>query len=139
MVDLHGRPAFRPVETYAAAGNVANGEIGAIGQFRVIIAPEMMSWHGAGAAATNPSFRQTAGHYDVLPMLVVGSGCFTHIGFQTNGKNVKFKIFHKRPGREMVSSHDPYGEKGVWSIKWYYGIMILRPEWLALVKTAAKY
>ena len=139
MVDLHGRPALKHIEEYAAAGKIANGEYGSIGPFRLIIAQEMMAWHGAGAAATDPAFRQTAGHYDVIPLLVIGSGCFTHIGFQTNGKNVKFKIYHKRPGMEMVTSHDPYGEKGLWSIKWYYGIMILRPEWLALIKTAAKY
>ena len=138
MVDLHGRPAFKPAETYAAAGNLAAGEIGSVGMFRIIIAPEMMAWHGAGAAATDASFYATAGHYDIQPLLFVGSGAFTTIGFQTDGKHVKFKIIHKKPGYETATAQDPYGEKGHWAIKWYYGSMILRPEWIACIKVPAK-
>jgi N4-gp56 family major capsid protein len=70
-------------------------------------------------------------------MLVVGSGSFTTIGFQTDGKSVKFKMFHKKPGEGVADRNDPYGETGFHSIKWYYGTMILRPEWIGVVKTVA--
>jgi N4-gp56 family major capsid protein len=50
---------------------------------------------------------------------------------------VKFKITHKKPGKETADRSDPYGETGFMSIKWYYGSLILRPERLALIKTAA--
>jgi N4-gp56 family major capsid protein len=70
-------------------------------------------------------------------MLCIGSGAFTTIGFQTDGKTVKFVITHKRPGRETADRHDPYGEVGFYSIKWYYGYMGLRPERIALIKSAA--
>lgn len=141
MVDLHSNPAFIPVQQYANAANIATGEIGSIDQFRIIVVPEMMHYAGAGAAVgTNPGYRETAGNYDVFPMLVVGDGSFTTIGFQTDGKTVKFKITHKRPGPETADSYnDPYGEIGFYSIKWYYGSMILRPERLAVVKTVAQY
>ena len=138
MTDLHGNPAFIPVNQYADAGNVANGEIGAVDQFRIIVVPEMMRWEGAGAAeGTNPGYRATGGNYDIFPMLTVGSGSFTTIGFQTDGKTVKFKINHKAPGRETADRNDPYGETGFYSIKWYYGFMVLRPEWIGLIKTVA--
>lgn len=138
MVDYHGDRAFIPVQKYADAGNTVNGEIGSIGRFRIVIVPEMMNWSGVGAdVGTNPGYRATGGKYDVFPMLVVGSGSFTTIGFQTDGKTVKFKMFHKKPGEGIADRNDPYGETGFHSIKWYYGTMILRPEWMGLVKTVA--
>jgi N4-gp56 family major capsid protein len=139
MKDLHNNPAFIPVQQYAAAGNVAVGEIGSIDQFRIIEVPEMMHWEGVGAAVTtNGGYRETSNNYDVFPLLVVGSGSFTTIGFQTDGKSVKFAITHKKPGKETADRNDPYGETGFMSIKWYYGSMILRPERIGLIKSVAE-
>lgn len=138
MKDLHNEPAFIPVEKYAAAGTVLNGEAGSIDAFRVIVVPEMMKWAGAGAdASAVATHYETANKFDVFPMLVVGDRSFTTIGFQTDGKTVKFKIFHKKPGEATADRNDPYGETGFMSIKWYYGFMCLRPERIALIKTAA--
>jgi N4-gp56 family major capsid protein len=139
MRDLFSNQAFIPVEKYASAGNTINGEIGAIDQMRIVIVPEMMKWAGAGADATaDATCYKTSNKYDVFPMLVVGEGSFTTIGFQTDGKEVKFKITHKEPGEATADRNDPYGELGFMSIKWYYGFMALRPERLGLIKTAAK-
>lgn len=138
MKDLHNEPAFIPVEKYAAAGNVLNGEAGSIDAFRVIVVPEMLKWAGAGAdASAVATHYETNDAFDVFPMLVVGDQSFTTIGFQTDGKTVKFKIFHKKPGEATADRNDPYGETGFMSIKWYYGFMCLRPERIALIKTAA--
>ena len=132
---------FVSLEKYAAGGTVARGEIGQVDQFKIIVVPEMMHWAGAGAAVTsNPGYRETAGNYDVFPMLVVGDGAFTTIGFQTDGKSVKFKIKHSKPGDSIsYSKDDPFGEMGFMSIKWYYGSMILRSERIAVVKCVAEY
>jgi len=139
MKDLHDNEAFIAVQRYAAAGSVAVGEIGSVDQFRIIVVPEMLHWAGAGAVeGVNDGYRATGGNYDVFPMLVVGDGSFTTIGFQTDGKTVKFKITHKKPGTETADYNDPYGEIGFYSIKWYYGTMILRPERIALVKCVAE-
>ncbi len=139
MVDQFTNPAFIPVHQYAAAGTILTGEIGSVDQFRFVVVPEMLHWAGAGAEEdTNPGYMATGGRYDVFPMLVVGDGSFTTIGFQTGGKMMKFKITTKMPGRETADRTDPYGETGFSSIKWYYGTMILRPERLALVKTVAR-
>jgi N4-gp56 family major capsid protein len=141
MTDNFANQAFISVANYASAGNVARGEIGSIGGFRVIVVPEMLHWAGAGkAVTTNTGYRETNNAYDIYPMLVVGSGSFTTIGFQTDGKTTKFKIKHVKPESEVsYSSADPFGEMGFMSIKWYYGSMILRPERIALVKTVAEY
>lgn len=141
MTDLFGNQAFIPVQQYAAAGTIATGEIGTVDQFRIIVVPEMMHWESAGATVTtNAGYRETGGNYDVFPMLVIGSGSFTTIGFQTDGKTVKFKIKHVAPESASAYSLDnPFGELGFQSIKWYYGFMLLRPERIALVKTVAEY
>ena len=139
MKDLHNNPAFIPVEKYQAGGNTVTGEAGAVDQFRIVVVPEMMKWAGAGASATGDvSSYQTAGKFDVFPMLVVGDQSFTTIGFQTDGKSVKFVITHKKPGTETADRNDPYGETGFMSIKWYYGFMVLRPERIGLIKTVAR-
>lgn len=138
MKDLHNNPAFIPVQQYASGGTVLNGEVGAIDQFRIVVVPEMLKWAGAGAdASASSTHHETGAKFDVFPMLVIGDGSFTTIGFQTDGKSVKFKITHKKPGLDTADRNDPYGETGFMSIKWYYGFMALRPERIALIKTAA--
>lgn len=142
LTDLFGNKAFIEIQHYADAGTVLNGEVGSIDKWRIIQVPEMLHWAGAGAAVTdNPGFRTTtvAGveRYDVYPMLVVGDDSFTTIGFQTDGKTVKFTVMTKMPGKETADRNDPYGETGFSSIKWYYGILIKRPERLAVLKTVA--
>jgi N4-gp56 family major capsid protein len=139
MVDPFNNQAFIAVQKYADAGNVLIGEIGSLYDFRIVVVPEMMSWSGAGATVgTNPGYRATAGKYDVFPMLVVGSEAFSTIGFQTDGKVVKFKITTKMPGEATADRNDPYGETGFSSIKWYYGTLVYRPERIAVVKTVAR-
>ncbi|AHC56587.1 hypothetical protein JJJA_0071 [Achromobacter phage JWDelta] len=142
MKDLFGNKAFIEVQHYGDAGTLLNGEVGSIDKFRIIQVPEMLHWAGAGAAVgTNPGYRSSmkggAEHYDVFPMLVVGDDSFSTIGFQTDGKTVKFTVMTKMPGRETADRNDPYGETGFSSIKWYYGILIKRPERLGLIKTVA--
>jgi N4-gp56 family major capsid protein len=129
MTDISGTgvgSGFTSVEKYADAANIMNGEIGSVDQFRIVVVPEMQYDAGAGASSA-----------DIYPMLVVGDGSFTTIGFQTDGKTVKFTTTHKKPGKDIADLNDPYGEKGFYSIKWYYGFLALRPERLGIVWTKA--
>lgn len=139
MKDNHGNPAFVSIEKYAAAGQVLRGEVGSIGPFRIVVVPEMQKWSGGGAPIEvgDGAHYDNGVRYDVFPMLTVGSEAFTTIGFQTDGKTVKFVITSKAPGRETADRFDPYGEMGFMSIKWYYGFMVLRPEWIGIIKTLA--
>lgn len=144
MVDPFSNAAFIPVHQYAAASTIMNGEIGTIDAFRLVVVPEMLNWTGAGAAVgTNPGYRSGTPHggsgnrYNIYPMLVIGDAAFTTIGFQTDGKSVKFDITTKMPGKETADRNDPYGEVGFSSIKWYYGFLTLRPERIAVIKTVA--
>ena len=139
MTDHFNNPAFIPIQKYAAGTKALNGEIGSVGYFRIIVVPEMQHWSGAGATeGVNDGYRVTNGQYDVFPMLVVGNESFTTIGFQTDGKTTKFKVYHKKPGKEMVSTVDPYGQMGIMSIQWYYGSMMLRTERLAIIYSVGR-
>ena len=145
MTDHHGNPAFVGVEHYAHAGvdgvNSINGEIGKVGDFRIIQVPEMQHWAGAGATETaaNAGYMATGGKYNVYPLLTVGDQSFTTIGFQTDGKSTKFKIKYSNPGDDIsYSAQDPYGEVGFISIMFWYGSLIMRPERIGVVKTVAR-
>ena len=142
MTDLFGNEAFIPIQQYGDAGTIMNGEIGSVDAFRIIVVPEMLHWAAAGDdVVDNPGYRTsmdgTDEKYDIYPMLVVGDDSFVTIGFQTDGKTVKFSVMTKMPGRETADRNDPYGETGFSSIKWYYGILVKRPERIGLVKTVA--
>ena len=103
----------------------------------IIFDDQVLGLVGAVEGA-NSGYRATGGNYDVFPMLVVGDQAFTTIGFQTNGKTVKFNIKHAKPGSTESYANDPYGETGFMSIKWYYGFLLLRGERIAMIKTVAR-
>ena len=127
MTDISGAgvgSGFVGVEKYADASTILNGEIGSVDQFRFVVVPDMLHSEKGGASDAA-----------IYPMLCVGDGSFTTIGFQTDGKSLKFTTTHKKPGKETADVNDPYGEKGFYSIKWYYGFMALRPERLGIIWT----
>ena len=141
MTDYHDNKAWIPLAQYAQAGSVAKGEVGAIDSFRFIVVPEMMHWEGAGAAVGTTEgnvYRSNGTNFNVYPMLVVGDGAFTTIGFQTDGKSVKFKTKHVKPDQNFTTE-DPYGTRGFMSIQWWYGFMIQRPERIGIMYSLAEW
>lgn len=85
MKDLHDNPAFISAEHYAAGSTLAVGEVGQLGQFRLIVNPRMFKWSGGGAAiadADRGSFYNDGSRYDVFPILVVGDEAFVTITFK---------------------------------------------------------
>lgn len=129
---------FVPVEQYADAATLMNGEIGAIpkAHLRIVVVPQMMRWQGAGdTVGTNDGYEETGGKYDVAPLLVVGDQAFATIGLQGMGGKgkSKFRIIVKKPGKETANSYnDPYGKIGFSSISFFYGFIKLRGERMAV-------
>lgn len=138
MKDPFNNKAFIEIQHYADAGNVLNGEIGSLESFRIIQVPEMLHWAGVGAdVVDNPGYREDAGKYNVYPMLVVGAESFTAIGFQTDGKKLGVNAMTRNYGRDAMGDSDPYGKTGISSLTWFYGMLVLRPERLGIIKTVA--
>jgi N4-gp56 family major capsid protein len=128
---------FVPVEKYADAATIMNGEIGAIptAHLRIIVVPQMMRWQGVGAAeSSNGGYQATGGRYDVAPLLVIGDEAFATIGLQGMGGKgkSKFRIIVKKPGEKTADRTDPYGKIGFSSIKFFYGFIKLRGERMAV-------
>ena len=131
MNPITGKHMWAYVEEYSdgakyAKSNVARGEVGKIANTRFIEHPEMLIFENKG---------DSAGGYglDVHPILFVGSGSFTQIGFQTNGSKTKFNIIVKKPGKEVADRNNPYGKVGFVSAEYWYGVLIERSDWLAVV------
>lgn len=148
MVDAQGNSVWVPVYQYAAARKPLHGEMGSIGKLRFVQVPEMLRWEGAGAKLVadddnkgyhaSPSKEDPSHiHYDVFPILVVGDDSFNTIGFQYDGTDFKFRTIHKAPGEATASALDPYGAKGFFSLKYWYGFLCNRPERIAVLKTLA--
>jgi len=142
LVDGNGNPAYVPVEKYADAATIMNGEIGAIpaANLRLVVVPQMMHWAAAGADATgaNRGYQVSddggTDKYDVAPLLVVGDESFATIGLQGMGGKgkSKFRIIVKKPGEAIANLADPFGKIGFSSIKFYYGFIKLRGERIAV-------
>ena len=137
-----GKSVWDPVEDYAAAGKIAEDEIGRIGQFRFIEVQEMPYYAGQGKAASNsdPDYNNTYKstgidgneHYDVFPILFVGSGSFATVGFEGDVARVT-TIMPKADAH-----NDVFGKNGAVSISWYYGMMDLHPEWIRQISCALR-
>lgn len=138
MKDYHDNPAFIHAHQYAAGTTLLKGEVGRIGNFRIIMNPNMFKWAGVGATGADARYYRTGGKYDVFPFLVVGDKAFTTIGFQTDGKSSKYHIIHKDAGEATADRTDPYGETGFCSAKWWYGFMPQFIERIAVIKCTAK-
>jgi N4-gp56 family major capsid protein len=113
-----------PAYKYAAAGNLADGEEGAIHETRFIQSTRMMMYaQGASPGGT----LQT----DVYPILYVTDGSFATVGLQGKGK-ISFK--GKAPGVPTVE--DPYGLRGLYSFNFFYAGIALRPEGILKILAA---
>ena len=125
-----------------------HGEIGKVGPFRIVVNPKMVRYSTAldaasGAAwttstATDP-FRNDGTKFEVYSNLVVGSGAFTHIGFEFGaGTQGKFNIVHKTP-EELRTRENPYAKFGMSVLEFWNGVLIERPEWICNYVTASRY
>ena len=130
---------FTPVEKYASQTTVLEGEIGAVGGFRIIVHQDMLTHMGGGAAlGGSEDYYGDGTNFTVFNCLALAAEAYTSIGFQTNSpENPKFNLVIKPPGKDMVTLDNPYGNKGVASIQFYYATLIERPDWIGLLRGIA--
>jgi N4-gp56 family major capsid protein len=144
--------AYTPARMYAAAGNLAKNEVGAVHSTRFIEAERMMKYDGAGkivtangggysyttltaAQATDRGQVGGAGdYYDGFPIIWVTKAAFATIGLQGN-KKVKFLA--KKPSNDPTPE-DPYALMGLYSFNFFAGSITLEPEKIARLVHVAK-
>jgi len=146
--------AFIPVKQYADAAKdgkyikAIHGEIGAVGPFRIVVNKKMVKYSDAAGAAvgaawasnaTNDLFRNDGTKFEVYPSLIVGSGCFTHIGFEYGaGTQGKFDVKTKTP-EQLQTLQNPYANEGMTVVQFWNGVLISRPDHLAVYNTNSKF
>ena len=134
-----GVRVWKPVESYAAAGTIMEGEIGKISATRFIEVEEMPKYAGAGASSKDAiddagfeNMYTSGDKYDVFPILYVGSDSFGTIGFEGDVARVNTVM-------PTADAHnDVFGKKGAVAISWYFGMLIYRPERIRQILTTSK-
>ena len=145
--------AYVPVQKYASADNLAEGEVGMMYEVRFIEAESAIVQRGAGAAipasyvgslayttfATDAAAIAVRGvgavagsYFDVFPILFPTQDAFATVGLKGNNKIT----FHSASPAE-VSIVNPYGTKGFFSYNFWYAGLILEEEKLLRVNVAA--
>ena len=135
IADMHGRPAWIPVNQYGSAATLMPHEVGAINELRFVETERAQKWVGAGAAIPVDyagTLANDGTKFNVYPILCPTQGAFATVGLQGWGK-MKFNA--KAPGQ--VSDTDKYGTRGFFSVNWFYAGIILDESKLLRVETCA--
>lgn len=131
---------YTPVQKYADATNIADGEVGAMYEVRFIESERSVVYAGKGATVPNGyvgslAYTGTIGSgakFDVHAILFPTEGAFATVGLKGQGK-INFKS--KSP--EEVELVNPYGTTGFFSYNFFYAGIILEPEKLLAVYCGA--
>lgn len=131
---------YVPAHKYAAAGNLANGEVGAMHEVRFIESESAVVYAGEGATVPSGyvgslAYTGTIGSgakFDVHPILFPTEGAFATVGLKGNGK---IKFHAKAPGEIEIGN--PYGTQGFFSYNFFYGGIILEEEKLLAMYVGA--
>ena len=127
--------AYVPAYQYAAAGNLAEGEIGSMHDVRFIESEGALVEVGAGSALPASyvgELSNDGANFDVFPILFPTMGAFATLGLQGKGK----VVFHAK-SPSQVENGNPYGTKGFFSANMFYSGLVLQPEKLARINVLA--
>lgn len=132
--------AYVPVQKYADATNIADGEVGSMYEVRFIESERAVVYAGKGANVPagytgTLAYTGTIGtdaKFDVHPILFPTEGAFATVGLKGQGK-----ISFKSKSPEEVELVNPYGTTGFFSYNFFYAGIILEPEKLLAVYCGA--
>jgi N4-gp56 family major capsid protein len=139
--------AYVPAYRYAAASNLAEGEIGSMHDVRFIESEGAMMEAGAGAvvpqnyagalSASGGTDNSSAAegdrdNFDVFPILFPTKGAFATLGLRGKGK----VTFHSKAPSDVYLDN-PYGTKGFFSANMWYAGLVLQPEKLLRINVLA--
>lgn len=126
---------YVPAYQYAAATNLAEGEIGSMHDVRFIESEGALVEVGAGATIP-ASYVGTLSHngtkFDVFPILIPTKGAFATVGLKGQGK---VTFYSKAPSEVGLSN--PYGTKGFFSANMFYASIALKPECICRINVLA--
>lgn len=149
---------YVPAYKYAAAANLAEGEVGSMNDVRFIESESAVVYRGAGAETvdagsytgnlanttitaaqatalgtlTGGTYANAETRFDVFPILFPTKGSFATVGLKGHGK-IKFNS--QSPSK--IELDNPYGTQGFFSYNFWHAGLILREERLLKVLVCA--
>ena len=140
VTDPVGDLAYIPAYKYANAGNLAEGEVGAMHDVRFIESESAVVYRGVGADVGasyvgNLAYTGTAGtdgKFDGFPILFPTQGAFATVGLKGRGK---IKFTSQSPSKVELSN--PYGTTGFFAYNFWHAGIILEDEKLLKVMVCA--
>ena len=132
--------AYVPVQKYADATTIADGEVGSMYEVRFIESEAAVVYAGKGATVPagytgTLAYTGTIGtdaKFNVHAILFPTEGAFATVGLKGQGK---ISFHSKSPGE--VEIVNPYGTTGFFSYNFFYAGIILEPEKMLAVYCAA--
>ncbi len=127
--------AFVPAYKYAAAGSLAEGEVGAMHDVRFIESESALVETGAGKdipASYAGTLSNDGSKFDVFPILFPTKGSFATVGLKGQGR-IKFNA--QAPAK--IELGNPYGTQGFFSYNCFYSGIILKEETLLRMNVCA--
>lgn len=118
--------AYIPAYKYSAAGTIAEGEVGSMGDVRFIESESALVYSAQGAAIPAGyagDLSNDGSNFDVFPILFPTKGSFAIVGLKGKGK---IKFISQSPGKIELSN--PFGTQGFFSYNFWYSGIILREE-----------
>lgn len=122
---------FVPVQQYAGATTLAEGEVGYVDNVRFILSDTALCYRGEGSKVPDGyagTLKYTGeigkdAKFDVFPILFPSKEAIATIGLKGVDK-IKFNAVSP----EQVALGNPFGKKGFFSYTMKYGSVILKPE-----------
>jgi len=127
--------AYVPAYKYAAAGNLAEGEVGQMHDVKFIESETAVVGTGKGAAIPVSyvgTLSNDGTNFDVFPILFPTKGAFATVGLKGHGK-IKFNS--QAPSK--IELGNPYGTQGFFSYNCWYAGIILKEECLLKMNVLA--
>lgn len=124
---------WRDVSEYGNYNGQMQGEMGAIGAFRICQDNNVLPWADAGGlAATNTTLSTTGTNSDVYPILIFAQNAY---GIVNLGGKSGVSTYVANP---KATESDPLAQRGTVGWKTYNATVILNDAWMLRIETAAK-
>ena len=126
---------YVPAYQYAAASNLAEGEVGSMHDVRFIESEGALTDVGGGSNIPGSyvgTLSNNGTKFDVFPILIPTKGAFATVGLKGQGK---VAFYSKAPSD--VNLTNPYGTRGFFSANMFYASIALKPECIAKINVLA--
>jgi N4-gp56 family major capsid protein len=124
---------WKPVQQYASAMGLIEGEAGSVGELRVVFDNNCVPWADAGTtASTNGTLSTSGTNSDVYPLLIFGADAYGTVALA--GKNA-VSTFVNNP---KSITGDELAQRGSVGWKGYTASVILQDAFMLRLETALK-